>query len=282
MAIEDVLTSAAAGGMSTGSPWGAVGAGVLNYMGTQSTNEANADIAASNNAWSANQYASRYQTMVNDLKAAGLNPMLAYSQSPGSAPSAQQVQFQNPMSSAVQGFTDVLGTRAKAMSDVSSANKGYAEQENIDQQTKKLKALYDAGEPKALVEALVQAANKDKQAGLSYQAQVNHLNALIDNLAVRTNMDRADYNAMKETGFVGRVARELKPISDIGSDWLGLKGMFSRDKSASAGRDADRASREREGAANRASRERSRSYEERGTSYDAEGNVTGGYSRQRN
>lgn len=37
-------------------------------------------------------YGSRYQTQVKDLQAAGLNPMLAYGQSPGSAPQVQQGQ----------------------------------------------------------------------------------------------------------------------------------------------------------------------------------------------
>jgi hypothetical protein len=78
--------------------------GALGFLGAQSTNEANKDIAASNNEWSAFQYASRYQTMTEDMKKAGLNPMLAYSQSPGAAPSAQQVTFQNPMASATEAY----------------------------------------------------------------------------------------------------------------------------------------------------------------------------------
>jgi hypothetical protein len=77
---------------------------VLAYKGTQDTNEANKDIASSNNAWSAEQYAKRYQVQTQDIMKAGLNPMLAYSQSPGTAPSAQQVSFQNPMSSALDAY----------------------------------------------------------------------------------------------------------------------------------------------------------------------------------
>ncbi|WNK14814.1 MAG: DNA pilot protein [Microvirus sp.] len=74
-------------------------------LGTILTNEANKDIANSNNAWSEHQYNTRYQNTVTDMKAAGLNPMLAYSNSPGSAPTAQAVQMQNPDigGSAVEG-----------------------------------------------------------------------------------------------------------------------------------------------------------------------------------
>lgn len=77
---------------------------VLAYKGTQDTNKSNETIADRNNAWNAEQYATRYQTQVKDLQAAGLNPMMAYSQSPGTAPSAQAVQFQNPMASAMDAF----------------------------------------------------------------------------------------------------------------------------------------------------------------------------------
>ncbi len=37
--------------------------------------------------WQADQYSRRYQITMNDLRAAGLNPMLAYSQGPGQVPS---------------------------------------------------------------------------------------------------------------------------------------------------------------------------------------------------
>jgi len=76
----------------------------LNFLGTQDTNQANKEIAQQNNAWSASQFASRYQTTVSDMEKAGLNPMLAYSQGGGSPPTAQQVQMQNPTASATQAY----------------------------------------------------------------------------------------------------------------------------------------------------------------------------------
>ena len=48
------------------------------------------------NEFSASQYASRYQTTVKDMQAAGLNPMLAYTQGVGNAPSSAIAQSQMP------------------------------------------------------------------------------------------------------------------------------------------------------------------------------------------
>ena len=53
--------------------------GTLSLIGGQMSNDARADQANRANAFSAQQFATRYQTTVKDMKAAGLNPMLAYS-----------------------------------------------------------------------------------------------------------------------------------------------------------------------------------------------------------
>ena len=49
-------------------------------------NSAAADRQEAAQSFSAQQYANRYQTQVADMKAAGLNPMLAYTQAPGNSP----------------------------------------------------------------------------------------------------------------------------------------------------------------------------------------------------
>lgn len=79
--------------------------GALSFLGGERANVSRERIADEANSFSAEQYATRYQTTVKDLTAAGLNPMLAYSQGAGSAPSGQQAQgIENTMASATEGF----------------------------------------------------------------------------------------------------------------------------------------------------------------------------------
>jgi hypothetical protein len=83
---------------------GIIGGG-LNLAGSLFSNASNRDIANQANQFSAEQYATRYQTTVKDLQAAGLSPMLAYGQGAGSAPTAQVGHpQQNVMSSATEGY----------------------------------------------------------------------------------------------------------------------------------------------------------------------------------
>jgi hypothetical protein len=101
--------------MDIGGALGGVVGGVLGLIGQNQTNQKNWDIAQSNNEWSAQQYATRYQTTVKDLQASGLNPMLAYGQGPGTAPTASAVApMQNALGAGVEGFNKTRATSAAA------------------------------------------------------------------------------------------------------------------------------------------------------------------------
>jgi hypothetical protein len=95
------IISSGASTASSGIPWGAAIAGGLSFLGQSSANEANQTIAERNNAFSAQMSGTAYQRAVQDMEAAGLNPMLAYSNGGASTPSPSQVQMQNALGAGV-------------------------------------------------------------------------------------------------------------------------------------------------------------------------------------
>lgn len=210
-----------------------IGAG-LGFLGGQLTNDRSVDQAASNNAWSAQQYATRYQTQVNDLKAAGLNPMLAYSQSPGSAPTAQAVQFQNPMSSAA----DAMRSVASSAQSVSSAHQADAQSRLIDETVEKTKKetrnLDD--EQVRLKAAYINLAEQSALLAQQGQTEVvkrQVLDATAKKMVTENLISRAEYDAMVKTGFIGVAAREVKVLSDVSSEWVDKLLPWKQGKSVS-------------------------------------------------
>jgi hypothetical protein len=112
------------GGLSLGGLAG----GLLGFVGQQQTNQKNWDIAQAANASSAEQARAQmdfqermretqYQTAVEDMKKAGLNPMLAYSQGGAGTPSGAMGQVStakvgNVIGSALAGYQAAAMTAA--------------------------------------------------------------------------------------------------------------------------------------------------------------------------
>lgn len=191
--------------------------------------------------FSAQQFATRYQTTVQDMKAAGLNPMLAYSQGGGSPPSSSaasaqsvdtgQAYLQSKMNTAQVANIEADTANKQAQADLIQAQigdtKASAWQKNaavdlVDMQTReirnKLENRYyenDAERVKALAQQLHSQYLLNIEQGKT-QAQSRELMYFqAQKLLAETKLLDLDAQAASQLGNIGREAGQLKPVVDI-------------------------------------------------------------------
>jgi hypothetical protein len=110
-----------------------LGGSYLQYAGTEKTNVANAIQAQEQMKFQERMSSTAYQRAVADMRAAGLNPALAYQQGGSSTPGGASAQMQNAMGA----FRGSAGEAVNTYNEIATQT---ANRKNIEAQTAKTNA----------------------------------------------------------------------------------------------------------------------------------------------
>jgi NADH dehydrogenase/NADH:ubiquinone oxidoreductase subunit G len=128
---------------------GSVIGGGLSFLGQQGANKTNMDIAQNQMNYQTQMSNTSYQRAVKDMEAAGLNPMLAYTQGGASTPAGATTTVQNKLGEGVRAYQQQNATSSAAALQREQAKAVEPQIENTYSQT----ALNTANAAKSAAEA---------------------------------------------------------------------------------------------------------------------------------
>jgi len=207
-------------------------------------------------AFNAEQYAKRYQTQTEDMKKAGINPMLSVSQGAGAAPSSgiaspgsnfsqsalQSAQIDNIKAQTELNSANAAKARveaqvaerfghpqAEAQYNVTMAQAGLTSQQigKVDAETRNVIAQIQNTKDEnerihATITYLKRQADMLNETTITEPVKRDLLRQQAQKVINETGLTALDLQAAKDLGNIGRETQQLKPLFDI------LRGLIRK------------------------------------------------------
>jgi len=174
--------------------------GAAGYFGQESANRTNLEIAQRQMDFQREMSSTSWQRGVKDMRLAGINPMLAYSQGGASSPGGAGIPVGNSGAAAVQGASS-------AINSYNSSRSTSAQNAMLNQQTTNLKQTQGqimANTAAAYAQAQATTAQSALYAANTQVALANAKSVHIDNALKTLAIPQATNSAAKASTWFGK------------------------------------------------------------------------------
>ena len=191
---------------------------IVSGIGGVVQNSANKDIAAENRAFQEQMSNTAYQRGMADMKAAGLNPILAYQKGPASSPTGATAVATNVGEAMVNSFNNSARTAADNSRTEAETTKLGPATELVKQEVENAKSTQDQIRANTAL-ALAQTTKSGEEAKY-ISAQIPRTNAETQRLQSENtarSVDSGYYGSVfgKGVRVIGNTLQELNPLKGL-------------------------------------------------------------------
>lgn len=198
------------------------GAALLGYKGAQDTNAASAQAAQAQIDFQREMSNTAFQRQVQDLKLAGINPMMATHLGGSSTPQGAMPQFINPGAVAAQSasaFGSAVSSAASAEQMGIQGGLTKAQIKQVDAATDKIKAEIEnipleGNRLKQLIFVMSEQESLYRAQGYEALERIRMHQQTIKKLIEETKVIGAEASAIDSLNNLGREYGQLKPLID--------------------------------------------------------------------
>lgn len=189
-----------------------IGSSVLGFLGQEETNQANAQMASQQMDFQREMSSTAYQRAVKDMQAAGLNPMLAYSQGGATTPGGAMATMQNSVASGTANASQYLQQRQTvAATDNVKADTALKNSQALVNQATVPKLVQDTltgGHSANQIEAMVQKLRRMNELDIG-----GHETNYAAGRSYRENYEAEIARARDRGGYGGHEANAMRELA---------------------------------------------------------------------